>query len=147
MCALLTGLTITILIVLLIVPLCWWLFSYASTTSDRSVFNESHFFSITNQNSSNKLLSITNQNSSNKLLSITNQNSSNKLHNIFYFSNLSNLPNISIQTTDSSKRSHGTKEIAFTIIHVVRQTEAYLLNHFLLKAIWALMVTLNNSIS
>ena len=80
-CALLTGLTASVLVALLLVPLCWWLFSIATASSDGSLFNESHLISITNQNSS--------VSSGNKSLIID------------------VISNLSIQTTVSSKRSHG----------------------------------------
>ena len=77
-CALLIGLTASLLVALLLVPLCWWLFSIAAASSDRSILNESNVVSITIQDSSR-----------------------NKSHIIDVFSNLPDL------TTVSSKGSHG----------------------------------------
>ena len=82
-CALLTGLTAGLLVALLLVPLCWWLFSIATASSDGSLFNESHVVSITNQNSSHNTIDV--------IMSLI----------IDVFSNLS------VLTTVSSKRSHG----------------------------------------
>ena len=50
--ALLSGVCVCLLVALLIVPLCWWLFAIVTASSHSSILNESHVVPITNQQNS-----------------------------------------------------------------------------------------------
>ena len=124
-CALLSGVSACLLVALLIVPICWWLFAIATASSHSSILNESHVVSITNQQNSSHNESLIIDHMSTVSSKSFQFKTANINQNTFH-----NLTTVSVQTTVSSTHLHGTNELTtrFELWGIYTRYNNYIIN-------------------